>query len=517
MADGPLGIARVARIHPDRIAVEDDFGTRLTYKELDRLVNRVIRAFQRLGIGPGGHVAVLTENRAETVLVHQAAYRGGFYFTPLNPRLRPAEVLYVLRDSTSAVLVVDVLHRQLADEANAEAGISIAEVGGSQPDDLLSIAAGESDDPVPYQFGSVMAYTSGTAGVPKGVIRDRVRPSPDQLAALFAFGLRLNMDPEHDRHLATAPLYHGGPLISVFHTMNLGGSVRVMRRFEPERTLQLIEEWQITSAYMVPTMYHRLLALPDGVRGRHDLASLRSVMHTGAPCPVETKDRMLDWFGPVMYECYAATEGYGTYTICTPEDARSHPGTVGRPPPGLISIRDGDGRELPAGEVGLVFARTLTGFAPFRYKDDPEKTALAYAGTADDAYTVGDMGYLDADGYLYLTDRASDMIISGSINIYPAESERVLHQHPAVADVGVIGLPDAEWGERVVAVVQATGLVTDPPALEAELIDFCRARIASYKCPRQVVFLDDLGRDPSGKLRKRHLRELVEPIVGARP
>ena len=458
----------------------------------------------------------MTENRAETVLVHQVAYRGGLYFTPLNPRLRPAEVVYVLRDSGSSVLIADVLHRQLADEAASEAEIPVTEVGGAGAEDLLTIAAGESDESVPYQFGSVMSYTSGTTGVPKGVIRERTRPSPDQLEILLTFGLRMNMDPEHDRHLATAPLYHGGPLISVFHSMNLGGSVRVMRRFEPERTLQLIEEGRITSAYMVPTMYHRLLALPDKIRSQYDLSSLRSVLHTGAPCSVETKDQMLDWFGPVMYECYAATEGYGTYTVCTPDDARSHPGTVGKPPDGIISIRDGDGHELPTGEVGLVFARTMPGFAPFRYKGDAAKTTSAYSGTGGEAYTIGDMGYLDSDGYLYLTDRASDMIISGSVNIYPAESERVLHQHPSVADVGVIGVPDAEWGERVVAVVQPTEPAADPDALAADLIAFCRERIASYKCPRQVVFLNDLGRDPSGKLRKRDVRERVLPLLGAR-
>ncbi len=517
MTDEALGIARTALAHPERLAVEDDFGTRLAYGELDHLVNQVIRAFQRIGIGPGGNIALLTENRAETLLVHQAAYRGGLYFTPLNPRLRPSEVLYVLRDSTSSVLVADVLHRDLANAAAHEAGITVTEVGGAGADDLLTIAAGESADPVPYQFGSVMSYTSGTTGVPKGVIRDRVRPSPGQLEALLTFGLRINMDPEHDRHLATAPLYHGGPLISVFHAMNLGGSVRVMRRFDAERVLELIEANRITSAYMVPTMYHRLLALPEKVRSRYDLGSLRSVMHTGAPCPVETKDRMLDWFGPVMYECYAATEGYGTYTVCTPDDARSHPGTVGKPPDGLIAIRDGDGRDLPLGEVGLVYARTLPGFAPFRYKGDPDKTTVAYAGAATDAYTIGDMGYLDADGYLYLTDRASDMIISGSVNIYPAEAERVLHQHPAVADVGVIGVPDSEWGERVVAVVEARGPVPDETALAAELIAFCREHIASYKCPRQVVFVRDLGRDPSGKLRKRDVRGRVLELLGGAP
>jgi len=516
MIDERLGIATTAIAQPDRMAVQDDFGTRLTYGELDRLVNQVIHAFQSLGIGPGSHIALLTENRAETVLVHQAAYRGGLYFTPLNPRLRPAEIEYVLRDSTSSVLVADVLHRALADEAAAAAGVRVIGAGGAGVDDLLAVAAGESSDPVPYQFGSVMAYTSGTTGVPKGVIRERVRPSPDQLKAMFTFGLRTNMDPDHDRHLATAPLYHGGPLITVFHSMNLGGSVHVMSRFDPERTLQLIEELEITSAYMVPTMYHRLLALPDEVRSRYRLGSLRTVLHTGAPCPIETKERMLDWFGPVMYECYAATEGYGTYTVCTPDDARSHPGTVGKPPAGVISIQDGVGNELPTGETGLVYARTLPGFTPFRYKDDPAKTKEAY-GKAKDAYTVGDVGYLDADGYLYLTDRASDMIISGSVNVYPAESERALLQHPAVADVGVIGVPDPEWGERVVAIVQPRAPVTNPEGLATELMAFCRDRIATYKCPRQVFFFDDLDRDPSGKLRKRHLRERLAALLEPAP
>jgi long-chain acyl-CoA synthetase len=292
-------------------------------------------------------------------------------------------------------------------------------------------------------------------------------------------------------------------MVSAMHAINLGGSVHLMRQFDAEQVLALVERMKVTSAYMVPTMYHRIMQLASDVRESYDVTTLRSVMHTGAPCPVDLKYRMMEWLGPVVYECYAATEALGTYTVCTPEQWLAHPGTVGRPENDVVTIRDENGRALPTGTIGLIYARTLPGIAPFEYKGDPQKTASAYGPEGD--YTIGDMGYLDDEGFLYLTGRASDMVITGGINVYPAEVEQAILQHPAVRDAAVFGVPDEEWGERVVAAVQ----LFDKDLSEDELLAFLRDHIASYKSPRQVYFLDDLGRDPSGKLRKQPLRERV--------
>lgn len=500
----PIGPAAGAELCPDRLAVCDEFGVSLTYQELDDKVNRAIRALHGLGLQPGDVFTVLLENRVEAILLHHVAYRGGFFFTPINPRLQTQELEYLLADSQAAVLFLDTLHAALAEKFAAPGGLRIVDVGDRGNDGLAEMIAGASPEPVEHQFGSVMSYTSGTTGSPKAVVRKRGRPAPEAISAVINFGLRLGFDPDHDRHLATAPLYHGGPLISAMHAINLVGSVYLMRRFEPKHVLELVEEHQITSAYMVPTMYHRILRLPESVRTASDTSSLRSIMHTGGPCAPDLKQRMIDWLGPIMYECYAATEGYGTYTVCTSEQWLSHPGTVGIPEHDVITIRDENGDRLPAGETGLVYARTLPGVEPFEYKNDPEKTASAYSRHGD--YTTGDMGYLDLDGYLYLTGRATDMIISGGVNIYPAEAEQALLKHDRVRDVAVLGVPDEEWGESVVAVVQ----LDDPANADVtadDLIAFCRTHIASYKCPRQVYLVADLGRDPSGKLRKRLMRE----------
>jgi long-chain acyl-CoA synthetase len=502
----PIGPAAGAERHPERLAVSDEFGVSLTYRELDDKVNQVIRALYGLGMRPGDVFTVLLENRAEAVLLHQVAYRGGFFFTPINPRLQVAEIEYLLADSQAGVLFLDMVHADLAEEITAPEGLRIVKVGAGSNDGLAEMIATASSDQVEHQFGSVMSYTSGTTGRPKAVARERRRPSPEALPAVLDFGLRLGFDPDHDRHLATAPLYHGGPLISAMHAINLLGSVYLMRRFEPRHVLELVEEHQITSAYMVPTMYHRILQLPESVRAAADTSSLRSIMHTGGPCPPDLKQRMIDWLGPIMYECYAATEGYGTYTVCTSEQWLSHPGTVGIPEHDVITIRDENGKPLPTGETGLVYAKTLPGVEPFEYKNDPEKTASAYSQHGD--YTLGDMGFLDSDGYLYLTGRATDMIISGGVNVYPAEAEQALLKHDHVRDVAVLGVPDEEWGESVVAVVQLGHPAASDVSAD-DLIAYCRTQIASYKCPREVYFVDDLGRDPSGKLRKRVLREKV--------
>jgi long-chain acyl-CoA synthetase len=506
----PFGLGKGAIEHPDRLAVADDFGRTLSYGELDSQVNRTIRALNDRGVEPGDVIGLLLENRVEAVLLHQAAYRGGFLFTPLNPRLKPSELQFLVSDSGAKVVFVDGSYLELAKEV-APDGVEIVVVDDSVgANDLDSFISGFSDDPVEHGFGSVLSYTSGTSGVPKAVIRDRAKPSPEGLAAVVRFGERLGFDPDHDRLLVTAPLYHGGPLISALHVVNLQGSVYLMRRFDADDVLDRIERFEITSAYMVPTMYHRLLALPEERRNQADLSSLNSVMHTGAPCPIHLKRAMIDWVGPILYDCYAATESFGTYTVCTSEQWLAHPGTVGKPEHDVITIRDENENPLPAGEIGLIYAKTLPGIAPFRYRGDEEKTRRAYSQHGD--YTVGDMGYLDEDGFLFLTGRASDMIISGGVNVYPAEVEQVLLRHEAVGDAAVFGIPDDEWGELIIAAVELNDGADRSEGLESELIGFCRDQIAAFKCPREVHIVDNLGRDPSGKIRKGLIRErLFQP------
>lgn len=500
-----FGLALGAERYPDRLAATDEFGTAYTYEDLNRLVDKTIHALNDARVEPGDVIALLIENRAEAVLLHQVAYRGGFFFTPLNPRLKTSELGYLLTDSQAKFLFVDALHTELLTEVHGLSNLTVVTIGDDTQDALTlpHFISGSSDDPIEHQFGSVMSYTSGTTGRPKAVIRERRRPSPEALKTMVRFGERLGFDPVHDRHLSTAPLYHGGPLISAMHAVNLLGSVHLMRRFDAGHVLDVISQKRITSAYMVPTMYHRLMSLPEETRSAADTSSLKSIMHTGAPCPPHLKALMIEWLGPVIYECYAATEGYGTYTVCTSEQWLEHPGTVGKPEHDVITIRDKKGDVLPAGEVGLVYAKTLPGVAPFEYRGDPEKTHDAYGPDGD--YTLGDMGYLDPDGFLYLTGRATDMIISGGVNIYPAEVEQAILQHRQVRDVAVFGIPDEEWGETVAAAVQRR--LGDTSLREDDIIAFCRERIATYKCPRRVFVVDDLGRDPSGKLRKAILRD----------
>jgi long-chain acyl-CoA synthetase len=312
----------------------------------------------------------------------------------------------------------------------------------------------------------------------------------------------LSLEPGDDEvHLAAGPLYHSAPCVLALMALSLGHAVVIPGHFEPERTLELIQRHRVTNSFMMPTMFHRMLALPDDVRARYDLSSLRQVYHSAAPIPIETKQRTMDWWGPVLYEYYGSTES-GPVVVATPHEWLAHPGTVGRAVEGVqIKILDPEGAELPPGETGLIYASGQPGF---EYHDDPDKTAASMHG---DFYTPGDLGHLDADGWLYMSDRRTDLIISGGVNIYPAEIESVLLQHPAVGDAVVIGVPDEDWGQRVVALVEPAEGAAAGDGLAADLLAFCGPRLAKLKHPRRIEFRASLPRTPSGKLSRRRVRE----------
>jgi len=494
----------IAASDPDRPAVLGPDAS-VSYGELHAQVNRLSHALRDLGLGPRDTVATVLGNRAEFLTVLLAAMQTGLYLVPVSRHLTAAEIGYVLADSGAKVVVTEP---DLADAVVAaaddagiagEARISVEPVDGFR--DLAGLE-GSVEPPDERLMGSLMLYTSGTTGLPKGVQRPILDISPETLFAVMRRGLaaHLGLEAGDGVHLAVGPLYHSAPCAHAMMALNLGHAVVVCRRFEPEDALELIQRYGVTNTFMVPTMFHRMLGLPDEVRGRYDVSSLGMVFHSAAPIPVETKQRMMEWWGPVLYEYYGSTE-CGAIVVAKPHEWLGHPGTVGRAVDGVeIKIFGEDGAELPPGEAGMIYAR---GHSGFEYHGDPAKTASAMRG---EFYTPGDIGHLDEDGWLYMSDRRTDLIISGGVNIYPAEIEAVLLQHPAVADVAVIGVPDPEWGQQVVALIEPTS-GTPGDELAADLRAHCEPRLARLKHPRHIEFRASLPRTPSGKLSRHRVRE----------
>ncbi|WP_248959096.1 AMP-binding protein [Sphaerisporangium perillae] len=499
----------VAAKTPDKPAViMAASGRVVTYRELDEESNRLARVFRSAGLRPGQHVAFMLENHPLFLVVAWAAHRSGLYYTAISSRLQPDELAYIVDNCGAEVFI--------SSAALAGVATSITErtphvrlrlmIDGVAPGFESYEEAVAAQPPVPVEDecqGSDMLYSSGTTGRPKGVkppLGNAPLDTPGALLQLVQFLFAPSAD---SVYLSPAPLYHAAPLRYCMTFQRVGATVVVMERFDPEQALALIEKYRVTHSQWVPTMFIKMLKLPEAVRNKYDLSSLTCAIHAAAPCPVPVKEQMMDWWGPIVHEYYAGTEGNG-FLYAGPQDWLAHKGTVGRPLLGVTHVCDENGDELPPGEHGTVY---FSDGPRFEYHGDPEKTRASQDPRGRGWTTLGDVGYLDQDGFLYLTDRRSYMIISGGVNIYPQEAENVLSVHPKVADVAVFGVPDEEMGEAVKAVVQPVDPAEAGPALEAELIEYCRSRLAHYKCPKSVDFRAELPRHPTGKLYKRLLRD----------
>ncbi|HEX3514095.1 MAG TPA: AMP-binding protein [Trebonia sp.] len=499
-----------AMAHPDKPAViMAASGETVTFGDYEARSNRAAHLLRGAGLRRGDHIAVFIENSPQLLEIEGGAERAGLYYSLINTYLGADEVAYIVANSQAKALFSSVAKREVAEAAAASCpGLDRRLMTGSGPlpagwEPYDAVVAGYPADPVPDEsLGAAMLYSSGTTGQPKGILRNLPTIGPDEPLPVMQFVRGLFGFREGMTYLSPAPLYHSAPQASVSAALRLGSTVIVMEHFDPEQWLALVERYRVTHSQMVPVMFSRLLRLPAEVRARYDTSSLECIVHAAAPCPVHVKRAMIDWLGPIINEYYAATEANG-FTFCTTAEWLAHPGTVGRPVLGQLFIADGAGQDCPTGTDGTVWFRGAT---TFEYFQDPEKTAESRSSDGA-ASAVGDIGHVDADGYLYLTDRKSYMIISGGVNIYPQETENILSAHPAVQDVAVIGVPNDDLGEEVKAVVQLIDPAAAGPEVAQDLIAYCRDRLAHFKCPRTVDFVPELPRSETGKLYKRILRD----------
>ncbi|TMR95026.1 acyl-CoA synthetase [Nonomuraea basaltis] len=503
---GTLGFWRLAQADPEWIAVVDPDGTQHRAGDLLARSNRLVHGLRDLGLKPGDGICGLVPNGADGLVLYLAALQAGWYYTPINWHLAAPEIAYILSDSEAKAFFV---HPRFAAEG-AKGGETIEPgrrfmlgdgMDGFRP--ASELTDGQPDTaPADRTAGATMHYTSGTTGKPKGVRRPLNGLDPDDSAELMTFllGLFGITSGRPNAHLVTSPNYHTAVTQFGGTALHMGHTLVYMDKFDAEELLRLCERHRVTNSHLVPTHFKRLLSLPEQTRKKYDLSSLTWMIHAAAPCPVPVKWAMLEWWGDCVYEYYAATEGGGT--LATPEGWKAHPGTVGTAwPISELLIVDEQGEPVPTGSPGTIYMKMMG--ATFEYKGDPAKTA---ANRLKDYFTVGDIGYLDEDGFLYLCDRKADMIISGGANIYPAEIENELMIHPKVADVAVFGIPDEEWGEQIKAVVEPAPGVDPGPELAAELIASLEGRLARMKWPKSVDFIAEMPREPNGKLLKRKLR-----------
>ncbi|MCT1513741.1 acyl-CoA synthetase [Dietzia cercidiphylli] len=502
-------VYRIAEAEPDRVAVIEASGRLVTFGELVDAAHGHARGLRALGLGAGDGIVLMAPNSIGFLEVYFAALEIGLYVAPANWHLTGPEVAYILENSGSTVFVADERFADVATTAAAEAGLdparcyAIGDVPGFRPLSELAVPA-EGEDPLPSgrTLGAPMLYTSGTTGRPKGVRRPLTGASPDQVTVPnYFFFAGFGIQDADNVHICGSPLYHTAVLNFVAISLNLGQTVVLMDKWAPEEMLRLIDAHGVTQSHMVPTQFSRLLELPEEVRAKYDVSSLRTIVHGAAPCPKHVKQAMLDWWGPVLTEYYAGTEGGGC-TI-TGEEWLRKPGSVGRPwKTTTLKILDDDGNELPAGETGNVYLQ-MHG-SRFEYHQDAEKTAKTYVG---ELFTMGDIGYVDSDGYLFLCDRKNDMIISGGVNIYPAEIESEMTRHDAVRDVAVFGIPHKDWGEEVKAVVELAEGYVESDELKTQILDDLSGRLAKFKMPRSIDVVQELPRQTNGKLVKRKLKD----------
>ncbi len=477
----------------------------ISFGDLHARSQRVAAALHRAGLRRGDGVALVLRNRPQFFEITWGCQLSGLYYTAVNTHFTPDEAAYVIEDSDAKAVFVEASMGDLAAHVrsvNTAVDVHIA-VGGDLADwqSYDEVVATTGDAP-PVCDGSEMLYSSGTTGRPKAVRRPLPADGNGSWAqAVLEMALihKYGMSPA-SVYLSPAPLYHAAGVNYTMAANRVGAASIIMPKFDAETVLRLIETHGVTHAQFVPTMFVRMLKLPKAVREKYDISSLRCVIHAAAPCPVDVKQKMMEWFGPIIHEYYGGTEGFAGTTI-GPEEWLAHPGSVGIPMAPVHVVGD-DGAELSIGESGELY---FEGGPDFEYFKDPEKTASV--SNEHGWRSLGDMGYVDDDGYLYLTDRSTFMIVSGGVNIYPQEAENLLVMHPKLVDAAVFGIPNDEFGEEVKAVVQPVDGVTPGPELEAELIAYCRARLAAYKCPRTVEFESELPRDPNGKLYKRRIRE----------
>lgn len=498
--------AEVAAATPDKPAyIIAETNEIVTFGELEARANQGAHLFRRLGLTRGDHIALLLENHREFLTIAWAAQRAGLYYTAISWRLQPEEVEYIVNNCEAKVFVTSAARLDVVTSLQGKLGQvhhaymldGVGEGFASWED----ATAQEPHTPIDDEMeGASMLYSSGTTGYPKGVKRPLPEGEYGDGERLSLLGALYGMTSD-SIYLSPAPLYHAAPLGFTMSCLRSGTTVVVMQHFEAEFALQCIEQFQVTHSQWVPTMFIRMLKLPEEARLRYDVSSLEVAIHAAAPCPIPIKEQMIDWWGPVIYEYYAGTEGNG-FVQLNSEEWLAHKGSVGKPLTCELHICDDDGNEVPVGEPGTIF---MGGGGEFEYYKDPGKTEDSRHPQG--WTTLGDVGYLDADGYLYLTDRKHFMIISGGVNIYPQEAENVLITHDKVLDVAVFGVPNEDFGEEVKAVVQLKDPNEADPLLEVELLNFCRDRLSHVKCPRSVDFRTELPRHPTGKLYKRLLKD----------
>ncbi len=503
---------KYAAKNPERAAfIMASSGQSVSYAEFEMRANRMAHLLCAEGLGQRDHFSIMMENNDRYLEACAAGERTGLYYTCINSYLTADELAYILDNSESQILITSMLKLGVAIDAVAQSNkvrkVLVVDAGANQlPEGFEDYATACQSFPVTpienERLGTAMLYSSGTTGRPKGIIRPLPEQPPAEALPIFDFLGQLWHYRENMVYLSPAPLYHSAPQAAVNLTIRQGGTVIIMERFDPEAYLSLIEQYSATHSQLVPTMFSRMLKLPEAVRRSYDLSSLEIAVHAAAPCPVMVKQQMIEWWGPIIHEYYGATEGLG-FSACNTEEWLAHPGTVGKIVLGELSVLDDEMQPLPQGSPGTLWFKTAT---EFEYHNDAEKTAEATSHDGE-MTTVGDVGYLDEDGFLFLTDRKTFMIISGGVNIYPQESEDLLIAHPKVADAAVFGVPNVDLGEEVKAVIQVVPGTAEEESLTQELLDYLAEHLSRQKIPRSIDYIAEMPRLPTGKLYKRLLRD----------